>query len=112
MPGCSTSSTRDLLTNFLEFNLSQGMLNDLQQQVQTVSKLREEGESPSSAWKEKFEAAASDLNALKASFEDERAALLKRMEEAEGQLAPVTEELNMLKLHITKMIGVIFGKFL
>lgn len=88
------------------------MLNDLHLQVQTAARLREEAESSSSAWKEKFEAATNELNAVKVSFEDEKTTLLKRAEEAEGQLAPVTKELNMLKLHINKMVGAIFGKSL
>ena len=43
-------------------------------------------------------------------LETKKANLLKRTEDAEAQLKPVTEELSGLKQHISQMIAAIFGK--
>lgn len=48
----------------------------------------------------------------RAAFETGKAALIKRAEDAEGQLKPVTEELDGLKHHISHMTQAIFGKWL
>lgn len=54
--------------------------------------------------------AEDNLQNMKAAFKEEKAALLKRAEEAEAKLEPVTEELSALKRHITNMTVAIFGK--
>ena len=58
-----------------------------------------------------------DIEKLKGNFdaeintwETDKAALLKRVEEAEKQLKPVTYELAGLKQHIYRMTAAIFGK--
>ena len=58
-----------------------------------------------------------DIEKIRAKFDEERAALetensnlLKRVEDAEAQIKPVTEELSGLKQHIMQMTATIFGK--
>ena len=46
----------------------------------------------------------------RAKWETEKATLLKRAEDAEAALNPVTEELTVLKQQITAMTSAIFGK--
>ena len=57
-----------------------------------------------------LEKVKADFEAYKQTGETKQAALLKRAEDAEGQLQPVTEELSNLKSHISRMIGAVFGK--
>jgi hypothetical protein len=47
---------------------------------------------------------------VKASHEEEKAVLLKRAEEAENWLKPITNELSGLKRYIIDMTQAIFGK--
>ena len=72
--------------------------------------MREKAESSSSTLQKFWLIASKQLVSLKASYEEERTTLLKNVEEVEGRLEPVTEELNVLKRHITNMIVAIFGK--
>ena len=58
------------------------------------------------------------IEKIKAKFDEERAILeiekaniLKRVEDVEAQLKPVTGELSGLKQHISQMPAAIFGKF-
>ena len=46
----------------------------------------------------------------RAGWETEKTALLKRAEDAEATLKPVTEELSGLKQHVNQMTAAIFGK--
>ena len=52
----------------------------------------------------------SDFNMQRAGWETEKAALLKRAEDLEAALKPVTEELSGLKRHVNQMTAAIFGK--
>ena len=47
---------------------------------------------------------------LTASHEEEKTLLLKRAEEAEKKLQPISEELSGLKRHIDLMMQAVFGK--
>jgi hypothetical protein len=65
----------------------------------------------------KLKAVLEDNEKIKAKFDTERAtwdtekaALVKRAEDAENQLKSVTEELSGLKGHISQMTAAIFGK--
>ena len=65
----------------------------------------------------KWRFSSTQLEKTKADFEDykqsvkvEQAALVKRVEDAEGRLKPVTEELSSLKRHVARMTKVVFGK--
>ena len=48
----------------------------------------------------------------RANWETEKAALLKRAEDAEATLKPVAEELTGLKHQVNAMTSAIFGKYL
>ena len=51
-----------------------------------------------------------DFNAERTGGETKKAALLKRAEDAEAALKPVTDELSGLKYQINSMKAAIFGK--
>jgi hypothetical protein len=59
---------------------------------------------------EVFEKLKTDLNTQRAGWENEKATLLKRAEDVEAALKPVTEELSGLKWHVNQMTAAIFGK--
>ena len=66
-----------------------------------------------SNWKsslENIEKIKANFDAERAAWDTENATLLKRAEDAESQLKPVTEELSGLKSRISQMIAAIFGK--
>ena len=52
-----------------------------------------------------------DFNMQRAGWETEKTALLKRAEDAEAALKPVTDELSGLKHQINSMTSAIFGKY-
>ena len=52
------------------------------------------------------------LKAKQAGWDTEKAALLKRAEDAEAALKPVTAELAGLKQQINAMTAAVFGKYL
>jgi hypothetical protein len=52
-----------------------------------------------------------DFTLFKKTAETEQAALTKRADDAEGQLKLVSEELQTLKRHISRMTSAIFGKY-
>ena len=51
-----------------------------------------------------------NFDAERATWDTEKAMLLKRPKDAEGQLKSVIEELSGLKSHISQMTAAIFGK--
>ena len=51
-----------------------------------------------------------EFNAEKATWAEEKAALIQRAEKAEASLEEMTTELTGLKHHITQMTSAIFGK--
>ena len=66
---------------------------------------------------EKLRISFEEIKKIKADFkpykeysETDRAALVKRADDAEGQLKLVTKELTSLKRHISKMTMAVFGK--
>ena len=59
---------------------------------------------------ENIEQLKQNFNAEKDGWETEKAALLKRTDDAEAALKTVTEELSGLKQHINIMSSAIFGK--
>jgi uncharacterized protein (DUF2141 family) len=52
-----------------------------------------------------------DFALFKKTAETEQAALTKRADDAEGRLTVVSEELQSLKRHISRMTSAIFGEF-
>jgi chromosome segregation ATPase len=98
--------------------LIQDMLNDaeakaadFQRAMKKEKKQREQAEHLSIDLQKSLLNASSALEQTKAKFEAERAGLLKRAEDAEAKLEPVSQELHTLKNHITAMCVAIFGKF-
>jgi hypothetical protein len=81
----------------------------LQKKLKDEKKLREQAESLSSNFHHSWLIATETIEKNKATFEEEKATLVKRAEEAESKLEPVTQELQTLKGHITKNV---FGYFL
>lgn len=73
-------------------------------------KLRVNAQSAAADLEKAASLAAEKLKTLVAEHEKERKALLKRAEEAEWRLKPVTEELSGLKRQIYQMTHAIFGK--
>ena len=51
-----------------------------------------------------------DFSAERAGWDTEKAALLKRAEDVEAALKPVTDELSGLKQQINSITAAIFGK--
>ena len=84
--------------------------------LQEILKLQQEETSKA---KEELKGALSAMEQLKEGFkterinwETERAALLKRVEDAEAALKPVEEELTGLKHQVNSMTAAVFGKYL
>lgn len=90
--------------------VTEAQATGLQKQAKLEKKLREKAEASSSSVRKAMLIAEERLENMKTAFEGKKEALLKHVEEAEGQLKPVTEELNTLKHHITNMTVAIFGK--
>jgi hypothetical protein len=82
----------------------------LQEQLKAEKKLCIDAESSVAALQESVSTAAENLKSVKTSHEEEKTALLKRAEEAENRLKPITDELSGLKRYITDMTQAIFGK--
>jgi hypothetical protein len=78
--------------------------------LKAKKKLRTDAESAVTDLEQAAASAAKKLKSLTAEHDKERAALLKRAENAEGRLKPVTEELLGHKRHIYQMTHAIFGK--
>lgn len=85
---------------------------DLKEELIKEKKLREEAEKLSADFEKSLITCTDNLDKAKTEFAQEKADLLKRAEEADSKLKPVTEELETLKDHITKMGVAIFGKYL
>ena len=93
-----------------ELNMKESQFNDLRANIQTQ-------QSETSKAKSELKTALENIEQLKQSFstdrtgwETEKAALLKRAEDAEAALKPVTDELSGLKHQINSMTTTIFGK--
>ena len=83
---------------------------DFQKEARKERKLWEKAERLSSDFHKSLLTVKETLKKAEVSFENEKAILVKRAEEAEAKLEPVTEELATLKGHITTMCSAIFGK--
>jgi hypothetical protein len=91
-------------------NQAESQAANFQKDLNTEKKLREKVESLSSDFHKSLLNVTDTLEKTKIAFNEEKAALLKRAEEAESKLEPVTQELSTLKGHITDMCNAIFGK--
>ena len=59
-----------------------------------------------------LEKARAELTAYQKTAESEKTALIKRADDAESWLKTVSDELQTLKNHISRMTSAIFGKYL
>lgn len=82
----------------------------LQEDLKAEKKLCSDAESATVDLEQAAATAAEKLKVLTTAHEEEKAALVKCAEDAEGRLKPVSEELTGLKLHINHMTHAIFGK--
>mgnify|MGYP000858916945 CR=1 FL=1 len=85
-------------------------LNDLKANIKTQQLETSKAKSELKSALENIEQLKLSWNSDKEGRETEKEALLKRAEEAEAALKPVTEELSGLKQQINIMSSAIFGK--
>ena len=85
-------------------------LNDLKANIKTQQSETSKAKSELKADLENIEQLKQNFNTEKNGRETEKPALLKRAEEAEAALKPVTDELSDLRQQINNMSLAIFGK--
>ena len=92
-------------------NAAESTVSDLKESLA----LQQNGRAETDA---KYQIALTELDVIKAELktfkkdaETSQAAPTKRAEDAKGRLKTVTDELNNLKSHISRMIGAVFGKY-
>ena len=97
--------------------LLQADLNNKDSQIADLQENIKSQQAETSKAKDELKAALTTMEKLKdgfknerASWETEKAALLKRAEDAEAALKPASEELSGLKQQINAMTSAIFGK--
>ena len=83
---------------------------DLRQNIQTQQSETSKAKSELKTTLEDIEKLKKDFSAERTGWGIEKAALLKRAEDAEAALKPVTDELSSLKHQINSMTGTIFGE--
>ena len=95
-----------------DINTKDSQIADLQENIKSQ-------QEETSKAKDELKGALTAMEQLKdgfknerASWETEKAALLKRAEDAEAALKPVAEELTGLKHQVNAMTSAIFGKHL
>lgn len=93
-----------------ELKTKENQVTDLQENLKTQ-------QAETSKAKEELASALSAMEQLKENFKKKRAdwateksALIKRAEDAEAALKPVTDELTSIKRHVHAMTTAIFGK--
>ena len=98
------------LTVQADINLQGSQIADLQENIKSQ-------QAETSKAKDELKTALTAMEQLKENFKKKRAdwateksALIKRAEDAETALKPVTDELTSIKRHIHDMTTVIFGK--
>ena len=103
------SSSSDLLQ--ANINNKDSKIADLQENIKSQ-------QSETSKAKDELKTALTAMEQLKegfknerASWETEKATLLKRAEDVESALKPVAEELTRLKRQVNAMTSAIFGKY-
>ena len=91
--------------------MKESQVGDLRRSLKLQQTETSKAKSDLKASLEEIEKLKAGFDAERATWESDKAALVKRAEEAEAQLKPVTDELAGLKQHITLMTSAIFGKF-
>src|SRR5215216_4987002 len=93
-----------------ELNMKESQVADLRQNLSTKQSATSKAQTELKTALEEMEKLKKDFKADRSSWDTEKAALLKRAEEAEAALKPVTNELSILKHQINSMTAAIFGK--
>ena len=90
--------------------MKESQLGDLKKNIELQQAETAKAESKLKTSLEDIEKLKANFDAERSTWETDKVALLKRAEEAEKQLKPVTDELAGLKQHISQMTAAIFGK--
>jgi chromosome segregation ATPase len=90
--------------------MKESQIADLRQNISTQQTATSQAQTKLKTSLEEMEKLKKDFKADRNSWDTEKAALLKRAEEAEAALKPVAEELSGLKCQIGNMTAAIFGK--
>ena len=93
-----------------ELSEKDSQLNDMKADIKTQQSETAKAKSELKTALENIEQLKQNFNIEKDGWETEKAALLKRAEDAEAALKPVTDELSGLKQQIDIMSPAIFGK--
>lgn len=92
-----------------ELNMKESQVSDLRQNIQTQQSETSKAKSELKTALENIEKLRKDFSANRTGWETEKAAILKKAEDAEAALKPVTDELSDLKHQINSMTAAIFG---
>jgi chromosome segregation ATPase len=93
-----------------ELTEKDSQINDLRANIKTQQSETSKAKSELMTALENIEQLKQGFGADKIGWETKKAALLKRAEDAEAALKPVTDELSSLRHHINSMTSAIFGK--
>ena len=99
-----------VLMSQIELAEKDSQLNDLKANIKTQQSETSKAKSELKSALETIEQLKQNFNSEKSGQETDKAALLKRAEEVETALKPVTGELSGLKQQINIMSSTIFGK--
>ena len=86
-------------------------LTSVKENLDSQQAARSEAEKKWRVAVKELEKTRADFAAFKKTAESEKVALTKRADDAEGQLKVVSEELQSLKRHISRMTSAIFGEY-
>ena len=93
-----------------ELSMNESQVTDMRHNIKSQRSETSNAKSELKTTLENVEKLKKDFNAERAGWDTEKAALLKREEDAEAALKPVTDELSDLKYEINGMTTAIFGK--
>ena len=93
-----------------ELNMKESQVNDLRANIQTQQSETSKAKSELKTALENIEQLKQNLSTDRTVWETEKVALLKRTEDAEAALKPLTHELSGVKHQINSMTSAIFGK--
>ena len=93
-----------------ELNMKESQVSDLQKNIKSQQSETSKAKSELKTALEDIEKLKKDFTAERNSWDTQKAALLKREEDVEAALKPVTGELASLKRQINTMTAAIFGK--
>ena len=91
--------------------MKESQVGDLRKSLKLQQTETSKAKSDLKASLEEIEKLKADLAIERTAWETDKAALAKRVEDAEAALKSVTEELSGLKQHISHITVAIFGKY-